>query len=291
MAVAGASGGDRRGGALVGLLLVAPPVLLVVGLILWPAASAALSTLRVEVAGKNVLSLANYTAFFSDAQGLADLGFTVWTTLVTTALLIAACLPLALYLRFATGRLATVVQGIAVFPLFVPAIVVCYALIRFMGPNGLIQTLLVHIGITGYVSPYLTQWGPVVGLFWEGIPLTLLVLLSGLGSVSTSAIEAARDVGAGPLRILFVIVIPLIRRSLLVAFALDFLAIFGAFTTPYLLGPASPEMMGVLMQRTFWQLRDPIQAQTQAVISFVLCAAVGILYVRAIARSRRGGAA
>jgi len=31
----------------------------------------------------------------------------------------------------------------------------------------------------------------------------------------------ARDVGAGPLRILFVIVIPLIKRSLLVAFALD----------------------------------------------------------------------
>ncbi len=286
--MAGSSRKRVRGGALVGLLLVAPPVLIVVVLILWPAASAALSTLHVEVAGKSVFSLANYTSFFADPQSLADLGFTVWTTLVTTALLIAACLALALYLRFATGRLATLVQSIAVFPLFVPAIVVCYALIRFIGPNGLVQTILVHLGIPGYVSPYLTEWGPVVGLFWEGIPLTLLVLLSGLGAVSTSAIEAARDVGAGPLRILFVIVIPLIRRSLLVAFALDFLAIFGAFTTPYLLGPASPEMLGVLMQRTFWQLRDPIQAQTQAVISFVLCAAVGILYVRAIARSRRG---
>ena len=281
---------SSRGGALTGLLLVAPPVLIVVGLILWPALSAALSTLHVDVAGRSALSLANYSAFFADPQSLADLGYTIWTTLITTVLLIAACLPLALYLRFATGRLAAVVQSIAVFPLFVPAIVVCYALIRFMGPNGFIQTALVHLGIGGYVSPYLTEWGPVVGLFWEGIPLTLLVLLSGLGAVSTSAIEAARDVGAGPLRILFVIVVPLIRRSLLVAFALDFLSIFGAFTTPYLLGPASPEMLGVLMQRTFWQLRDPIQAQTQAVISFAVCAAVGVLYVRAIARSRRGSA-
>ena len=151
------------------------------------------------------------------------------------------------------------------FPLFVPAIVVCYALIRYMGPNGLLQTVLARAGIGGYVSPYLTEWGPVVGLFWEGIPLTLLILLSGLGAVSTTAIEAARDVGAGSLRILFVIVIPLIKRSLLVAFALDVLSIFGAFTTPYLLGPASPEMLGVLMQRTFWQVRDTVQAQTQAV--------------------------
>jgi putative spermidine/putrescine transport system permease protein len=285
--VTSASVRSRWGAALTGLLLVAPPVLIVAGLILWPAATAALSTLRVTVGGRSMLSLQNYATFFSDPQSLGDLGFSIWVTLVTTALLIAACLPLALYLRFATGRLAAVVQSIAVFPLFVPAIVVCYALIRFMGPNGLIQTLLAHVGIAGYVSPYLTEWGPVVGLFWEGIPLTLLVLLSGLGAVSTSAIEAARDVGAGPFRILFVIVIPLIKRSLLVAFALDVLSIFGAFTTPYLLGPASPEMMGVLMQRTFWQLRDPMAAQTQAVISFVLCAAVGILYVRAIARSRR----
>jgi putative spermidine/putrescine transport system permease protein len=278
----------RRGGALTGLLLVAPPVLIVAGLILLPAATAALSTLRVGVGDAAVFSLANYATFFSDPQSTSDLAYTIWTTMVTTALLIAACLPLALYLRFATSRLSAVVQSIAVFPLFVPAIVVCYALIRYMGPNGLLQTLLAHAGVGNYVSPYLTEWGPVVGLFWEGIPLTLLILLSGLGAVSTTAIEAARDVGAGPLRILFVIVIPLIKRSLLVAFALDVLSIFGAFTTPYLLGPASPEMLGVLMQRTFWQVRDTVQAQTQAVISFAICAAVGVLYVRAIARSRRG---
>jgi putative spermidine/putrescine transport system permease protein len=285
--MARSTGADRRRGALVGLLLVAPPVLIVAGLILLPAATAALSTLRVGVGDQVVFSLANYVTFFSDPQSTSDLVYTIWTTLITTALLIAACLPLALYLRFASGRLAAVVQSIAVFPLFVPAIVVCYALIRYMGPNGLLQTFLARIGISGYASPYLTEWGPVVGLFWEGIPLTLLILLSGLGAVSTSAIEAARDVGAGPLRILFIIVIPLIKRSLLVAFALDVLSIFGAFTTPYLLGPAAPEMLGVLMQRTFWQVRDTVQAETQAVISFAICAAVGILYVRAIARSRR----
>jgi putative spermidine/putrescine transport system permease protein len=288
--MARSAGANRRGGALIGLLLVAPPVLIVAGLILLPAATAALSTLRVGVGDQAVFSLANYVQFFSDPQSTTDLAYTIWTTLITTALLIAVCLPLALYLRFASGPLAAVVQSIAVFPLFVPAIVVCYALIRYMGPNGLLQTFLSRIGISGYSSPYLTAWGPVVGLFWEGIPLTLLILLSGLGAVSTSAIEAARDVGAGPLRILFIIVIPLIKRSLLVAFALDVLSIFGAFTTPYLLGPAAPEMLGVLMQRTFWQVRDTVQAETQAVVSFAICAAVGILYVRAIARSRRGAA-
>jgi putative spermidine/putrescine transport system permease protein len=278
----------RRGAeeAAAGLLLVAGPVLIVAGLILLPALAAALSTTRTAP-GSSGFTLANYQVFFADPQSRANLGYTIWTTAITTVLLIAGCLPLALYLRFASTRLATVVQSIAVFPLFVPAIIVCYALIRFVGPNGLLQSVLARVGIAGYSSPYLTEWGPVVGLFWEGIPLTLLVLLSGLGQVSPAYIEAARDAGAGSARILTLIVVPLIRRSLLVAFALDFLSIFGAFTTPYLLGPASPEMMGVYMRRTMMDVRDPIQAQTQAVISFLICAAVGVVYVRAVARSRQ----
>ena len=269
-----------------GLLLVAPPVLLVVVLILFPILSAVISTLHVDTPDGTEFSAANYASFFNDPQSVANLTFTLWVTSVTTLLLLAACLPLALHLRFSTGRLATLVQGIALFPLFVPAIIVCYALIRFMGPNGIIATILAHLGL-GYRTPYLTDWGPVIGLFWEGIPLTLLVLLSGLGQVSAASIEAARDVGAGPFAILFSIVIPLIRRSLLVAFTLDFLSIFGSFTTPYLLGPASPEFMGAYMQRTFIALRLPLQAQTQAVICFMICAIVGLFYVRAIARNRK----
>ncbi len=273
-----------------GLLLVAPPVFLVVGLIFFPTLSAVISTIRIETPDGAELSLAQYARFFQDRQSVANLTFTLWVTVVTSCLLIAGCLPLALYLRFATGRLAAITQSIALFPLFVPAIIVCYALIRFMGPNGIIATLLDQVGLHAYKSPYLTPWGPVVGLFWEGIPLTLLVLVSGLSQVSRSAIEAARDVGAGPGAILLTIIVPLIKRSLLIAFTLDFLNIFGSFTTPYLLGPASPEIMSVYMQRTFIDLRKPIEAQTQAVISFIVCAAVGYIYVRAVARSRRRSA-
>ena len=278
---------SKRRAAAFGLLLVAPPVLLVVGLILFPILSAVVSTLRIETPDGFAVSAANYVGFFQDRQSVANLAYTLWVTVVTTILLLAACLPLALHLRFSTGRLAAIVQSVALFPLFVPAIIVCYALVRFMGPNGVIATILAQLGIAGYQTPYLTEWGPVIGLFWEGIPLTLLVLLAGLGQVSSASIEAARDVGAGPAAILFAIVIPLIRRSLLVAFALDFLSIFGSFTTPYLLGPASPEIMSTYMQRTFIDLLKPIEAQTQAVVSFAVCAIVGILYVRAVSRNRR----
>ena len=70
------------------------------------------------------------------------------------------------------------------------------------------------------------------------------------------------------------------------ALSFDVLGIFSAFTFPYLLGPASPEMMGPYMQRTFSDLNDPVSAQTQAVVTFMFCAVFGLFYVRSIAKGR-----
>lgn len=268
----------------VGLALVAAPVLLILVFVLLPALLAVLSTVRPEDGG---WSLQSYRVFLADPLSTGNLLFTVQTTLVTALALPALCLPVALYLRFSKGRLPAFVQAVAVFPLFVPGVIIAYALIRFMGPNGTLATVLHHIGIDGYRSPYLTSWGTIIGLVWEGVPLTLLILLSGLAQIQDAAIEAARDVGAGRLRILTGIILPLIRNSLIVAFSLSFLGAFGAFTLPYVLGPASPEMMGVFMRRTLTQVLDPLQAETQAVVSFLICAFIGMVYVRSVARSHR----
>ena len=64
------------------------------------------------------------------------------------------------------------------------------------------------------------------------------------------------------------------------------LNIFSAFTLPYVLGPAAPEMMGPFMQRTFRDLYDAPNAITQAVISFVFCIVFGLFYVRSVVRNR-----
>ena len=70
------------------------------------------------------------------------------------------------------------------------------------------------------------------------------------------------------------------------ALSFNVLGLFSAFTLPFLLGPASPEMMGPYMQRTFSDNADTLNATTQAVITFAFCAAFGLIYVRAIARGR-----
>ena len=270
----------------IGLLLVAIPVLLVIWMVIWPIISAVITTVWVKTPEGSAFSVETYRFFFSDGYSLSNLSMTLWTTGVCAILLLVVCLPIALYLRFSDTKIAAYVQGLAIFPMFVPSIILSFAFIRVLGPNGTADLLLNSVGLPKIRSPYLTPWGPVIGLVWDNIPLTVLILLSGLGNVSNQSIEAARDVGARPLRVLWNIILPRISNSILVAISFAVLGIFSAFTLPYVLGPAAPEMMGPFMQRTFRDLFDPTNAITQAVISFGFCIVFGLFYVRSVAKNR-----
>lgn len=276
----------RGSSALLAGALVALPVGLVAALVLWPIALSVIDTLVVTGPDGTRPTLAAYARFFADDYSVASLGITLWTTAVSVAILLGLSLPLALYLRFATGRLAAAVQGLTLLPLFVPSIILAYALIRTLGPNGTVDTLLNAAGLPKIASPYLTPWGPVIGLVWDNLPLTVLIVLAGFANVSRTSVEAARDVGAGPVTVLLRIVLPRIYPSLTVAMSFVVLGLFSAFTLPYLLGPAAPEMLGPFMQRTFGDVNDPLAARVQAVVTFGCCAVFGALYVRATARGR-----
>lgn len=276
-----------NGRSLGGLLLVAMPVLLLGWLIIFPIFSAIARTIFItDESGVSHLSFETYRFFFSDGYSLKNLWLTLWTTMICGLLLLMIGLPISLYLRFSQSRLAGYVQGLAIFPMFVPSVILSYALIRTIGPNGTVDILLNAIGLPKLPTPYLTPWGPVIGLVWDNLPLTVLMLVAGLASVSSSSIEAARDVGAKPLRVFWSIILPRMGNSILVTISFAVLGIFSSFTLPYVLGPASPEMMGPFMQRTFSDLNDPQSALTQAVITFAICLFFGAFYVRSIAKNR-----
>ena len=275
----------RRRESIAGYLLVAPPTLLVFGLFFLPAVQSVVRTLT-DAGG---LSLARYSGFFQSSIARNNLIFTFYITLASIAVLFAICFPLAVYLRFSKCRIASWVLSIAMLPLFVPGIMSSYALIRVLRPRGMLMTMLYTLGLAeSYRTPYLKPLGIIIGLVWESIPFTVLVLTAGLSQIDNTIIESARDVGASNRRIFLHILLPLTRRAALIAFCLNFIGNFGAYTIPYLLGPAAPQTMGVYMQQTLQGYQQPLDAETQAVITFIVCLAVGLLYIRAVAKSQLG---
>jgi len=158
-------GAAQKRGRPIGLLLVALPVLLIGWMVIYPIIAAVVTTIWQPDADNNYgFTLKTYQFFFSDGYSLANLYITLWTTVICAIFLVIICLPIALYLRFASGRLAAYVQGLAIFPLFVPSIILSYAFIRVLGPNGMVDILLNAVHLPKIRSPYLTPWGPVIGL-------------------------------------------------------------------------------------------------------------------------------
>src|SRR5262245_20866884 len=268
---------------LIGYGLILPPILLMGLLIFYPAVQSVVRTLLVQAdAGSTSLSLDRYIHFFRDPISVSNLLFTIIITLLTVAMLFVVCFPIAIYLRFSRSRIAAWVQVLTLFPLFVPSIILAFAMIRFLGTHGTLDTLLHTVGLTGYRQAYLKPQGIVIGLLWDNLPFTTLILTAGLRQIDDAVIESARDVGASSWQVFRRIILPLVQRPALIVLCLNFLGIFGSYTLPYLLGPAAPQMMGPYMQRTFQDLNDINGAETEAVITFLVCSLVGMLYIRSV---------
>jgi putative spermidine/putrescine transport system permease protein len=277
----------KIGSSFIGYLLISPPVFLMGLLIFYPALQSLVRTLVIEADnGSTSLSLERYIVFFKNPIAISNLWFTIWITLLIVAILFVVCFPLAIYLRFSRSRIAGWVQVLALFPLFVPSIILAFALIRFLGTHGTLDTVLHNVGLIGYHTAYLKPQGIVIGLVWDNLPFTTLILTAGLRQIDDALIESARDVGADNWTVFRRIMLPLVQRPALIVLCLNFLGIFGAYTIPYLLGPAAPQMMGPYMQRTFQDVNDINGAETEAVITFLVCSVVGILYIRSITRQR-----
>jgi molybdate transport system permease protein len=80
--------------------------------------------------------------------------------------------------------------------------------------------------------------GLVVGSVIYSLPFAVQPLIAGFASVDTALVDAARLLGAGPVRLVSSILLPLSRRSLLAAVVLSFLHTIGEFPAPHARSPS-----------------------------------------------------
>ncbi len=148
------------------------------------------------------------------------------------------------------------------------------------------QAFLATFGL-GYAAPIYHRGGIVLGQVWVNIPFAVLMLGSGLDGLPQEMVEAAHDVGAGFFATFWRIVLPLNFVPLLIVATFSFIGVLGSFTIPYLVGPNAPQMLGVAMQAYFSSYQQPQPAVAIAVMTFVICAIAGVIYVWATSRANR----
>jgi putative spermidine/putrescine transport system permease protein len=284
---------------LVAYLMVAPPVLFLGVIIVYPALRAIWDTLAVQhvvmhngvQSVERTFTLDTYSAIWNDSYSRNSVLYSLRVTITSVIALFALCYPLAIYLRFSHGYITSMFRTLTLIPLFIPTIISAYAFISFYQQGNFLDVLMQQTGVEsrffGGQYPQLIDNtnGIVMGQVWNNIPITVLLIGAGLGEIDNALVESARDVGAGWLRIFFRILFPLTLRQALIAFALAFIGVLGSYNIPTLIGPNAPPMVGVLMDRDVNQM-ESLTAQGLAVITFGIAIVVGVFYVFAVARQR-----
>ncbi|MCY0880235.1 MAG: ABC transporter permease subunit [Firmicutes bacterium] len=240
-----------------------------------------------QVIVKHGLTLKVYRDLWANAGIRADIGATLWVTVVAVAVVLVIAYAVSLYLRFNHNRLAKVLSAIYLIPLFIPVVIASYALVTFWNAGGFVDALMAHLGSQGFPGLSYTLTGVVIAQVWVNLPFAILMLSSGLTAVPDSLIEASRDVGSTFLRSIVRIVLPLNILPTVIVLTFTGIGILGSFTIPYLMGPTAPQMLGVATTTYYQAFNEPQQAQALAVLTFVLAAGIGVIYVWANVQANR----
>jgi len=131
--------------------------------------------------------------------------------------------------------------------------------------------------------------GLTFGFVWKMIPFSALIIHGGFQMIDNSYIEAARSCGAGLVRVITRVLVPMNRSSILVALVLVYSQIVGTFTLPYMLiGGKIPTTITVDIAHRINYFRDFGVANTLGVFSYLLVLMTAVYYLRSSVKKMTG---
>lgn len=263
---------------LIGFFLVAPALVAVGALFVYPLGFSVASAFTSK---EGVTTLANFYRAFELYS--VDIGFTLVIVGVSTLLCGAFAIAIGGYLTLGENpRAVAILKWLYRWPLFIPFIVAAQCMRTFVAKNGLMNNTLVATGILEPIqTTSLLDWrGIVITFVWKQTPFVALLVAGAMASLDRSTIEAARNLGAGRLRILVEIVTPQVLPTLVVALILSFVTMMSVLSVPIMISGESPTMMTVDMAFRINAYGDYGTANALGVLSYLMTGAVAWIYLR-----------
>jgi len=191
-----------------------------------------------------------------------------------TALCLLLGFPAALFIARAERHRNLYLQ-LVMLPFWTSFLVRTYAWMFLLRDTGLINTMLLKIGIIHGPLPLLYNDGAVLlGLVYGYLPFTVLPIYATLERMDPALAEAAADLGARPWTTVLRVIAPLSKPGIIAGAVLVFIPCLGAYLTPDLLGGGRTVLVGNLVQNQFTTARDwPFGS----VVSIALMALVTVL--------------
>jgi multiple sugar transport system permease protein len=271
----------------VGYLFVAPAVLLLAAVLVYPA----LTTVRLSVTGPGGLSLQQYGRLFTDPL--------FWQVVRQTAVFVAASV--AAHVLLGLGAALAVAAAVparglfrvvALLPWVVPDVVAGIVWKWILNPlYGVLNDLLMAARLVPQplewlTHPSLAPLSIILANVWRGFPFVMVILLAGLQAIPQDLYEAASLDGAGPWARFRFVTLPGLRKVLVVALALDTIwevRRFGLVQAMTGGGPGTlTEVLSTQVFKQYFQFYRFEYASAMAVAMTALLLMVSLPYVRMI---------
>jgi len=192
------------------------------------------------------IGIDNYVRLLSDKRFFSAFGFTMYYTVIVTIAIFVVAFPLALFAekqRRGIGAYRTVMF----MPMVVGLATASLLWVWLSHPEaGLFGPALKMSGLTETSPNFMADFngafaGLIIMVVWKIAGFTMIILLTGLQSISGELVEAARIDGAGPWRRFRLITLPLMRRTLALALILSITGSVLAFDQFYIMTSGGPE--------------------------------------------------
>jgi spermidine/putrescine transport system permease protein len=183
----------------------------------------------------------------------------LWMAVVTTILCLFIGYPIAYFISLKVKpSLKNTLLTLVVVPFWTSFLIRTYAWIIILRSEGLINHLLMSIGVIS--SPIETllysEFAVMLGLVYGELPFMILPLYASIEKLDTALLEASSDLGANAFWTFWKVTLPATLPGILAGIVLVFIPTIGAFITPDLLGGAKSILVGNLIQNQFMIARD-----------------------------------
>jgi len=237
-----------------------------------------LVVLLISVASRGTYGGVEWTFTLANYRDLADpLYLYIYArsfalALATTALCLCLGFPLAYYIAKAPARWQGIWLVLVLIPFWTNFLVRTYAWINVLRADGLLNVLLMALGIISEPIDILySDLAVLIGLVYGYLPFMVLPLYAAIERLDDSLVDAARDLYASGWAVLTRVIVPLTKPGIVAGCLLVFIPSLGAYITPDLLGGARSMMIGTFIQHEYMVVRDwPLGSAA----SFVLMAMV-----------------
>ncbi|PWC69576.1 ABC transporter permease [Azospirillum sp. TSH7] len=249
-------------------LLVVLPQLMMIGFSFRP------SLPPSKIGGpEDVFTVKNYLTLWTNSIHLSIFLKTIWASALVTATTLAVCYPVAFYLaQVAPKRRLPLLILMLVVPFWINELLRTFSWYIILAFNGPLNAILLGLGIIDEPQRFLGgDGGVIVGMVYVYILFMVFPLYNAIESLDRNQIEAARDLGAGWLRIHRRIVLPHAKPGIAVGCIMTFMLAAGSYAVPALLGGPNSRWFTEIIYNWFFEGGNWNQGAAYAFILLVLC--------------------